>query len=43
MPTELINIIDPSLIGGVKVVINDHIYDGSIKHHIDNMKLSLLK
>ena len=43
MPTELINIIDPSLIGGVKVVINDHIYDGSIKHHIDNMKVSLLK
>ena len=43
MPTELMNIIDPSLIGGVKVVINDHIYDGSIKHHIDNMKVSLLK
>ena len=42
-PTELKNIIDPSLIGGVKVVINDHIYDGSIKHHIENMKLSLLK
>lgn len=41
--TELRNIIDPSLIGGVKVVINDHIYDGSIKHHIENMKLSLLK
>ena len=43
MPTELRNIIDPTLIGGVKVVINDHIYDGSIKHHIDNMKLSLMK
>ena len=42
-PTELKNIIDPQLIGGVKVVINDHIYDGSIKHHIENMKLSLLK
>ena len=41
--TELRNIIDPSLIGGVKVVINDHIYDGSIKHHIENMKLSLSK
>ena len=41
--TELRNIIDPSLIVGVKVVINDHIYDGSIKHHIENMKLSLLK
>ena len=43
MPTELRNIIDPTLIGGVKVVINDHIYDGSIKHHLEDMKLSLLK
>lgn len=42
-PVELKNIIDPSLIGGVKVVINDHIYDGSIKHHIEDMKLALLK
>ena len=42
-PTELINKIDPTLIGGVKVVINDHIYDGSIKHHIEDMRLSLLK
>ena len=42
-PTELINKIDPTLIGGVKVVINDHIYDGSIKHHIEDMKISLLK
>ena len=43
MPTELRNIIDPSLIGGVKIVINDHIYDGSIKHHIEDMRASLLK
>ena len=42
-PVELKNIIDPSLIGGVKVVINDHIYDGSIKHHLEQMKISLLK
>ena len=42
-PTELRNIIDPNLIGGVKVVINDHIYDGSIKHNIENMKNSLIK
>ena len=42
-PTELKNIIDPSLIGGVKVVINDHIYDGSIKHHLEDMRISLLK
>lgn len=40
---ELKNVIDPSLIGGVKVVINDHIYDGSIKHKVEQMKLTLLK
>jgi len=42
-PVELKNIIDPTLIGGVKVVINDHIYDGSIKHQLEDMKLALLK
>ena len=40
---ELRNIIDPSLIGGVKIVIHDHIYDGSIKHHMEMMKTDLLK
>ncbi|MBR0440082.1 MAG: ATP synthase F1 subunit delta [Bacilli bacterium] len=40
---ELKNDIDPSLIGGVKVVIHDHIYDGSIKHQIETMKIDLLK
>ena len=40
---ELKNIIDPTLIGGVKVVISDRIYDGSIKHHIEMMKKDLLK
>ena len=40
---ELKNVIDPTLIGGVKVVINDRIYDGSIKHHIEVMKSDLLK
>ena len=43
MPIELINIIDQTLIGGVKVVINDKIYDGSLKHHIAQMKNTLLK
>ena len=42
-PTDLKNIVDPSLIGGVKVVINDHIYDGSIKHNIDELRKTLLK
>lgn len=40
---ELIPVIDPSLIGGIKVVINDHIYDDSIKHHLDEMENKLLR
>ena len=40
---DLINIIDPTLIGGVRVVIDGHIYDGSIKSHLEKLKESLLK
>ena len=40
---ELINKIDSTLIGGIKVVINGHIYDGSIKNKLENMKIDLLK
>lgn len=40
---ELINRIDPSLIGGVKVVIDNHVYDGSIKNQIEIMRNTLLK
>ena len=43
MPVELKNKIDPTLIGGVKVVINDHVYDDTIKHHLEDMKITLLK
>ena len=43
MPIELKNKVDPTLIGGIKVVINDHVYDGSIKHQLEDMRLSLLK
>lgn len=39
---ELKNVIDPTLIGGIKIVINDKIYDGSIKHHLEQMKKDLL-
>ena len=39
---ELRNVIDPTLIGGVKVVIHDHIYDGSVKHHLEMMKKDLV-
>lgn len=40
---ELKNTIDHSLIGGIKVVIGDKIYDGSIKQKIRQMKSDLLK
>ena len=40
---DLRNLIDKSLIGGVKVVIGDHIYDDSIKHHIEELKTNLTK
>lgn len=33
--------IDPSLIGGVKVVINSHVYDGSVKSQIEKMQIDL--
>ena len=39
---ELHNLIDPTLIGGIKVVIHDRVYDGSIKHHLEMMKKDLL-
>ena len=40
---ELINKIDHTLIGGIKVVINGHIYDGSIKNKLEEMRIDLLK
>ena len=43
MEVELFNVIDPNLIGGIKVVINGHIYDGSIKNHLENLKINLMK
>ena len=40
---DLIPHIDPSLIGGVKVVINSHVYDGSIKNQLEKMQIDLLR
>ena len=37
------NIVDPTLLGGVKVVIHDRVYDGSLKYYLENMKKDLLK
>ncbi len=42
MDVELISRIDPSLIGGVKVVINSRVYDGSIKNQLEKMQIDLL-
>ena len=40
---ELTNRIDHNLIGGIKVVISGHIYDGSIKYKLEQMRIDLLK
>lgn len=40
---ELENIIDEKLIGGVKVLVEDKIFDGSIKTKIEKLKESLIK
>ena len=37
------NQIDESLIGGIKVVVGDHVYDGSIKNKIASLQSELLK
>ena len=36
------NLIDKSLIGGIKVVIGGHIYDGSLKYRIESIKKDLI-
>lgn len=38
---ELKNVIDESLIGGVRVVLNDHVYDGSVKSRLNSLKNNL--
>lgn len=40
---KLENIVDTSLIGGIRVVINDHVYDGSLKNQLESLKSSLKK
>ena len=36
------NLIDKSLIGGIKVVIGDHIYDGSLKNRLREVRKHLI-
>ena len=38
---ELVNNIDESLIGGIRVIIDDHIYDSSLKNQLESLKSSL--
>lgn len=43
LKVDLRNEIDKSLIGGIKVVIGDHVYDDSLKYHLEQMRSKLLK
>ena len=38
---ELKNLVDERLIGGVRVVIHDHVFDGSIKYKLETLKENL--
>lgn len=40
---ELDNIVDPSIIGGIKIVLNNDIYDSTINKKLENMRKLLLK
>lgn len=39
---ELTNSVDERLLGGVKIIVGDRIYDGSVKNKLEKMKESLL-
>lgn len=40
---ELVNKIDPSLIGGVKVKVKNQVFDGSVKAQVDQLRSRLLR
>ena len=40
---ELQNIIDERLIGGIKVVVHDHVYDSSLLYKINSLKKGIRK
>ncbi len=42
-PVELENKIDPRLLSGVKVIVNEKVIDASMKNRIESMKNELLK
>lgn len=40
---QLKMIVDPSLIGGVKVEIDSHVYDGSLSYKLESLRQELLR
>lgn len=40
-PVKLTTVIDPSLVGGVRIQIGDHVIDGSVKARLDDLRLQL--
>ena len=39
---ELSNVIDPSIIGGIKIVVNDTVFDNSIVRRLESLKQELI-
>ena len=39
---ELSNSIDPSLIGGIKIVVNDTVFDNSVSNRLRALKQELI-
>ena len=39
---ELTNVVDKRLLGGIKVVVEDKVFDGSIKNKLEKLKESLI-
>lgn len=41
IPSPIINFIDPDVVGGVKVIFDSKVIDGTLKGKLDNIKNSL--
>ena len=39
---ELTNVIDPSILGGVKIVVNDTVFDNSVANRLQSLKQELI-
>ena len=39
---ELTNVIDPSILGGVKIVVNDTVFDNSVANRLQALKQELI-